>query len=81
MSLLSGLLKTRQVGSRYFVSAANAAKILFLKDAAIEFLKFTGKERAGNTLECDVFAKLHDSAELAPLKADSLMYYHVYGDL
>ena len=71
----------RQVGSRYFVSAANAVKILFLKDATIEFLKFTGKDTAGNKLECDVFAKLHDSAELAHLKADSLMYYHVYGDL
>ena len=71
----------RQVGSRYFVSAANAAKILFFKDAAIQFLKFTGKDRSGNKLERDVFAKLHDSAELAHLKADSLMYYHVYGDL
>ena len=28
----------RQVGSRYFVSAANACKIMFLKDAAIEYL-------------------------------------------
>ena len=71
----------RQVGSRYFVSAANAAKILFIKDSAIEFLKFTGKDTAGNKLERDVFAKLHDSAELAHLIADGLMYYHVYGDL
>ena len=71
----------RQVGSRYFVSAANAAKILFIKDAAIEFLKFTGKDKTGNKLERDVFAKLNDSVELAHLKADSLMYYHVYGDL
>jgi hypothetical protein len=71
----------RQVGSRYFVSAANAGKILFLKDAAMEFLKFTGKDTGGNKLERDVFAKLHDSAELAHLQADSLMYYHVYGDL
>ena len=60
----------RQVGSRYFVTAT---KILFLKDAAIELLKFTGKDRAGNKLERDVFAKLHDSTELAHLKADSLM--------
>ena len=70
----------RQVGSRYFVSAANGCKILFLKDAAIEFLKFTGKD-CGNRLERDVFTKLQDSLELAHLKADSLMYYHVYGDL
>ena len=71
----------RQVGSRYFVSAANATKILFLKDAAIEFLRFTGKDTAGNKLERDVFAKLHDSDELDHLRADSLMYYHIYGDL
>lgn len=71
----------RQVGSRYFVSAANATKIFFLKDAAIEFLKFTGKDTAGNKLERDVFAKLHDSNELDHLKAVSLMHYHVHGDL
>ena len=71
----------RQVGSRYFVSAANAAKIFFFKDSTIEFLKFTGKDKAGNKLEQDVFVKLHDPAELAHLKADSLMYYQVYGDL
>lgn len=71
----------RQVGSRYFVSAANAVKILFLKDAAMEFLKFTGKDTAGNKLEQEVFRKLQDSEELTYLKADSLMYYHIYADL
>ena len=70
----------RQVGSRYFVTATNACKIVFLKDAAIDFLKFTGKD-SGNRLERDVFTKLQDPIELAHLKADSLMYYHVYGDL
>ena len=71
----------RQVGNRYFVSAANAAKILFLKEAAIEFLEFTGKDRTGNKLERDVFTKLHDYSELAQLQADSLMYYHIYADV
>ena len=33
----------RQIGSRYFVTASNACKIIFLKQAAIEFLEFTGK--------------------------------------
>lgn len=70
----------RQVGSRYFVTAANACKIVFLKDAAIECLKFTGKD-SGKRLERDVFIELQDSVELAHLKADSLMYYHVCGDL
>ena len=71
----------RQVGSRYFVTAANATKILFLKNAAIEFLKFTGKNRSGNKLEQDVFSKLHNASELDHLRADSLMNYHVYADL
>ena len=70
----------RQVGSRYFVSAANACKILYLRNAAIEYLKFTGKD-AGNKLERDVLRKLQDPIELSYLKADSLMYYHIYGDL
>ena len=38
----------RQVGSRYFVSAVNAAKILFV-------MKFTEKDISGNKLERDVF--------------------------
>ena len=54
----------RQIGSRYFVTTANATKILFLKDAAIAFLKFTGKDKSGNKLELDIFSKLHDSSEL-----------------
>ena len=70
----------RQVGSRYFVSAVNACKILYLRNAAIEYLKFTGKD-AGNKLERDVLRKLQDPIELSYLKADSLMYYHIYGDL
>ena len=70
----------RQVGSRYFVSAANACKILFLRTAAIEYLKFTGKD-AGNKLERDVLLKLQDPVELSHMKADSLMYYHIYGHL
>jgi len=41
----------RQVGSRYFVSASNASKIVFLKDAAIKFLTDFGKDEIGNKLE------------------------------
>ena len=70
----------RQVGNRYFVSASNAMKILFLRKAAIEFLKFTGKKN-GNKLEKEVYRKLHEPSELAQLKADALMFYHIYGDL
>ena len=71
----------RQVGRRYFITAANACKIVFLKDAAIKFLKFTGKD-SGDRLDRDVYyTKLQNPIELAHLKADSLMYYHVYGDL
>ena len=46
----------RQVGNRYFVTAANATKILFLREAAIEFLLFTGRDN-GNKLQRDVRVK------------------------
>ena len=68
----------RQVGSRYFVSASNAAKIIHLKDAAIQYLTYTGKNEAGNKLEQDVFAKVNDPLELAALRADAIMFYHCY---
>ena len=70
----------RQVGSRYFVTACNAGKILFLQEAALEFLLYTGND-AGNRLEQDVFRKLQDPQELVQLKADALMFHHVYADL
>ena len=58
------------------------ARSFFLKThAAIEFLKFTGKDTSGNNLERDLFLKLHNSSELIQLQADSLMYYHIYADL
>ena len=62
------------------MSAANACKVLYLRNATTEYLKFTGKD-AGNKLERDVLLKLQDAVELSHLKADSLMYYHIYGDL
>ena len=70
----------RQVGSRYFVSAANAGKILFMIPAAIEFLEYTGKH-SGNKLERSVYAKSKDHQELAWFKADAIMFHHVYADL
>ena len=70
----------RQVGRRYFVIAANAGKILFLKQTAQEYLFKTGKH-LGNLLERELYTKLHDPMELEWLKADALMFYHVYADL
>ena len=70
----------RQVGSRYFVSASNAGKILFLRKAALEFLVYTGKSD-GNKLEQDVYEKLQDPDILSQLKADALMFHHVYSNL
>ena len=71
----------RQVGSRYFVSAANAVRIIFLRVAALDFLKYTGKIETGNKLESSVNEKLTDPTVIACLKVDSLMYYHAYADL
>jgi len=68
----------RQVGSRYFVTASNASN-LFLKDAVMQFLEYSGKSD-GNRLERDIYAKLKNE-ELAHLKVDGLMLYHVYADL
>ena len=69
----------RQVGSRYFVSAANAGKIPFMAPVAVEFLEYTGKH-SGNMLERSVYTKLKDSNELASLKADAIIFHHVYAD-
>ena len=74
------VLLERQVGNRYFVSASNAAKILFLSKAAVEFLKYSGKDD-GNNLERTLYRKLQDAEELARLKADAIMFYFVYAEL
>lgn len=70
----------RQVGSRYFVTASNASKLFFLKDAVIKFLDYTGKCN-GNRLERDIYAKLKESQELVHLRVDGLMFVQVYADL
>ena len=61
----SQVLLERQVGSRYFVSALNAAKIA---KASLKFLEYTVKD-SGNNLERTVYNKLRD-----PTKADALMF-------
>ena len=71
----------RQVGSRYFVTAHNAAKIMLLVRAACDFLEYSGKCTDGSKLEIDVYRKLQDPEELSRLKADALMFFHVYADL
>ena len=78
--LCSNVVLDRQVGSRYFVSAANACKIFFLTKAALEFLEYTGKDK-GNKLEQTLYSKLQDTGELSCLKADALMFYFVYADI
>ena len=72
----------RQVGSRYFVTAANGSKALFLACAALEYFKFNGvSETNGNKLEKELYLKLQDQFLLASIKADALMFYFVYADL
>ena len=66
----------RQVSSR---DTANAEKVLFMREAAISFLKYIGEEN-GNKLECSVSQKLHNPLELPHLKADA-MFHYVYYDL
>ena len=68
-----------QVRSRYFVTAANAMKIIYLRQAAIEFFVYTGKD-CGTKLEKTVYVKLQDDTNLLLLRVDTLMYYHMYTD-
>ena len=56
----------RQIGSRYFVSASNAGKMLFLREAALDFLLYSG-ESDGNKLEQAVYKTLtyyHSSKQM-----------------
>ena len=55
--LCSYMVLDRQVGNRYFVSASNACKIIFLTQATLEFLEYTGKDK-GNSLEQTLYSKL-----------------------
>ena len=75
--LCQSMTLERQVGSRYFVTASNAVKVVFLRKAAFEYLN----EFRKNTLEKDVYQKLQDSNAMAGLKADGLMFLHIYADL
>lgn len=65
-----GVSLERQIGNRYFVTAT---KILFLKKAAVEFLKYTGKKVNGNNGTQPI--------AIALLRIDGIMFYHVYADL
>ena len=44
-------------------------------------MKYSGKGLSGNKLEKSVYEKLLSSVEIVSLKADSLMFYHVYADI
>ena len=60
---------------------SHATKIIFLVSSALEFLTFTNKSENGNKLQKDVFFKLCDTNLLTLLKADALMFHHMYADL
>lgn len=46
----ASVILDRLIGSQYFVTAANAAKVMLFKEAAVHFPKHTGKG-TGNKLE------------------------------
>ena len=71
----------RQVGSRYFVSASNAARAFYLAPMATEYLQELSYTKDLNKLEKEVQKKLGNPSEIAQLKLDGLFYYHVYADL
>lgn len=81
---LQNVLKTnlaRQVGSRYFVTAYNAARIYFLHPAALEFLEDLSKRKSLNRLEQYVLTTLKDPVMIGTLRIDGLFFYHIYADL
>ena len=59
------------------MSESNAGKILYLSDAAFDYLEHFMK----NKLENDVYTKLEDASIMANLKADGLRFLQVYADL
>ena len=71
----------RQVGSRYFVTASNAAKVYCLAPVAAEYLQNLSDRKALNKLEQELLNKLTNTSEMAQIKLDGLFYYHVYADL
>ena len=81
---LNNVLNTtleRQVGSRYFVTAYNSARICFLYPAALEFLQNLTTTKSLNRLEQYVMLKLQDETMLHNLKIDGLFFYRIYADL
>ncbi len=81
---LNNVLNTtleRQVGSRYFVTAYNSARIYFLYLAVLEFLQNLSTMKSLNRLEQYVLLKLQDETMLHNLKIDGLFLYRIYADL
>ena len=81
---LQNVLETnleRQVGSRYFVTVYNSAKIHFLRPAALEFLKYLEKVKNLNRLEQYVLSKVQDTVTMTNVQIDGLFFYHIYADL
>lgn len=71
----------RQIGSRYFVTASNAARAFYLVPTAVEYIEELKCIKELNRLEKEVHKKLTNPSELAQLKLDGLFFYHVYADL
>ena len=53
---------------------------MFLQQAAFDYLQYANKDKE-NKLEQEVFQKLQNVDEISQVKADALMFYHVYADL
>ena len=67
----------RQIGSRYYTTAQNSVRIVFLAPAIEDFLVELTKTKRLNRLEEDVLTNIHSDTMLAQLKLDGLMFDHV----
>ena len=75
------VLLKRQVGSRYYVTSFNAARILFLRRAMVTFLKEQELIKKLNKLESTCLEKLQNDLLINKLRLEGLMHDKVYADL
>ena len=71
----------RYVGSRYYITSYNAARIFFLRNAMLAFLQEQKLLKKLNYLESTCLRKLNDNLLLTKLHLEGLIYDKVYCDL
>jgi hypothetical protein len=71
----------RQIGSRYFVTARNAGRIIYIREMALAYLEEIHLVKKLNKLEDAVMKYLKNDDVNAQLKVDALLFDKIYADL